>query len=66
VAPLCITVISATFFFELVLFVAVFLLIRLRPRWAGRVTAWLIGWASVLFAASFVFLGFIGLRYGCG
>jgi hypothetical protein len=62
---MCITLISAAFLVELVLFVAVFLMIRLRPPWAGRVTAWLIAAASVLFLASFAFLAFIGFRYGC-
>jgi hypothetical protein len=60
------TLISATFFFELILFVAVFLMIRLRHPWGGRVTAWFIAAASLLFLASFVFLGVLGVGYGCG
>ncbi|HLW46428.1 MAG TPA: hypothetical protein VKW09_01510 [bacterium] len=63
---MCITVISVMFAFQLALFVAVFLLIRLRHRWSGRVTAWSIAGASVLFVASFVFLMFLGVGYGCG
>jgi hypothetical protein len=61
----CITLISATFMLELVLFVAVFLLIRLRHPWGGRVTAGLIAAASIGFVASFVFLGILGSGYGC-
>lgn len=62
---MCITLISATFLVELILFVAVFLLIRLRHPWGGRTTAWLIAAASVLFLASFGFLAVLGYRYGC-
>jgi len=63
---MCITLISATFVVELILFVAVFLLIRLRHPWGGCVTAWLVAAASALFLASFAFLAILGLRYGCG
>jgi hypothetical protein len=59
-------VISATFAFQLILFVIVFLLIRLKHRWSGPVTAWSIAIASILFLASFVFLMFLGVGYGCG
>ena len=62
---MCITFISATWVLELVLFVIVFLLIRLRHPWGGRVTAWFIAAASALFLASFAFLAFLGYRYGC-
>lgn len=62
---MCITLISATFLVELILFVAVFLLIRLRHPWRGWVTAWLIATASILFLASFAFLAVLGYRYGC-
>lgn len=63
---MCITLISATWVLELVLFVMVFLLIRLRHPLGGRVTAGVIAAASVLFVASVVFLAFLGYRYGCG
>jgi uncharacterized membrane protein len=63
---MCVALISATFAFELILFVGVFLLLRLRHPWGGRVTAWSVAVASVLFLASFVFLIFLGLGYGCG
>lgn len=65
-AGLCIGLVSATFFFELVLFVVVFLLIRLRHPWGVSVTARLIAIASILFLGSFAFLGVLALRYGCG
>ncbi len=65
-AGLCIALVSGTFFFELILFVVVFLLIRLRPPWGGRVTAWLIAIASILFLGSFAFLGVLALGFGCG
>lgn len=63
---MCITVISATFAFELILFVVVFLLLRLKHPLGARVTAWSIAAASVLFVASFVFLMVLGVGYGCG
>ncbi|HKX16402.1 MAG TPA: hypothetical protein VJT33_00120 [bacterium] len=63
---LCIRLVSGTFFFELILFVAVFLLIRLRHPWRAWVTAWLVAIASILFLASFAFLGVLALGYGCG
>lgn len=63
---MCIVLISSTFAFELVLFVAVFLLLRLRHPWGGRVTAWSIAVASILFLGSFVFLMVLGVGYGCG
>lgn len=63
---MCIGLVSATFLFELVLFVVVFLLIRLRHPWGTGVTAWLIAIASILFLASFAFLGVLALGYGCG
>ena len=62
---MCMILISGTFLVELILFVAVFLLIRLRHPWGGRVTAWLITAASVLFLASFAFLAVLGYRHGC-
>jgi hypothetical protein len=63
---MCITVISGTFLLQLAIFVAVFLLIRLRPPWSGGVTARLVGCAAVVFLASVAFLAYIGLHYGCG
>jgi hypothetical protein len=63
---MCIGLISATFVFELILFVIVFLLLRLKHPFGGRVTAWSIAGASVLFVASFLFLMFLGIGYGCG
>jgi hypothetical protein len=60
------TVISATFAFELILFVVVFLLLRLRHPFGAGVTVWSIAGASVLFLGSFVFLIVLGLGYGCG
>lgn len=63
---MCIGLVSATFLFELILFVVVFLLIRLRHPWGGRATAWLVAVASILFLASFAFLGVLALGYGCG
>ena len=63
---LCIGLVSATFLFELILFVVVFLLVRLRHSWGARVTAWLVVIASILFLASFAFLGVLALGYGCG
>jgi hypothetical protein len=63
---MCIGLISATFAFELILFVIVFLLIRLKHRLSGQVTAWSIATASVLFVASFVFLIYLGVGRGCG
>lgn len=62
---MCITLISATFLFELILFVVVFLMLRLRHPWGGRATAWVTAVASILFLASFAFLGVLGLGYGC-
>jgi hypothetical protein len=50
----------------LILFVVVFLLLRLRHPWGGRVTAWSIAVASILFLGSFVFLMVLGIGYGCG
>ena len=62
---MCITLISATFFFELILFVVVCWMLRLRHPGGGRATAWVTAVASILFLASFAFLGVLGLGYGC-
>jgi hypothetical protein len=43
----------------------VFLMLRLRHPWGGRATAWVTAVASILFLASFAFLGVLGLGYGC-
>jgi hypothetical protein len=63
---MCMVAISAAFVLELLLFLAVFLLLRLRPPWSGRITAWMITACAVLFLASFAFLVYLGFGYGCG
>jgi len=63
---MCMAAISGAFLLELALFVAVFLLIRLRPPWSGGVTAAMIAASGVLFLASFAFLAYLGFGYGCG